>query len=523
MRSTIACLLAFGICSAASVPSQAQISSSEARKMGMQTAWKSQVQMPRVGSGIVSSHLRVEPNQPRRYAVVELPEKTIRVSADQLDRDGNPIGLEEAKKQAGEQAARLLGKSSGFQVAEVTVPRIQLVLVTNDGLVQALDAESGQLLWSTSCGNSGAPAHPAAASPLGVVVIHGVSLYLLAWDSGKIIKQQNLRFATANAVAVCNDVAFVSDFTGRVELYGLDIPRKPWGYVLNGRAVGNPVSLADQSLCAVATATGYVYVFIGGEEPGVWIRYDASSPITGCLAAGNGAFYAGDIRGVLAKINVSERLGSIQWEYRSGRTITAAPLVVGGQVIAATESGDAFSIEDATGNATWTQSALGLQAPIATAANRVFFTSSAGSIYALHAETGEVIAKSSELELANPIINSVDDRLYVVTSTGQLQCLQPIGGELPVMITAQQPSEADAEQAPAELEQPSAPATENPFAFGAANAASGLDAMPPATPAAGNPFETGNPFSAGGDDAGGLTNPFGPAPTGDTPIANPFE
>jgi outer membrane protein assembly factor BamB len=496
MRFRIACL---ALCSVAAVASQslAQISAVEAQRMGLEIAWQSQAQLPRVGSGVVSSHLWVEPTKPRKFAVVELPDRRIKVSADKMDKYGVPIGIEEAKKQANEQAARLLGKTDGFEVVEMSVPRIRLVFVTNDGYVQTLDAETGKLLWASACGQSTAPAHPAAVSPAGVAVIHGEEFYLLDWETGKHRMEKQLRFSSANAVAVCNDVAFVSDFTGRVETYGLGRTMTPWSYIIQGRAVGQPVSLRDQSFCAIASNDGFVYVFTSGTlEPAVWIRYETASAINGSLAAGNAAFYAGSAGGLLSKFVVDDRLGRILWEFPVGQTITAPPLVIGNQVLAVTESGDALSIEDDKGEAAWFRSGLGLVQPIAKTAGKIFCTSLSNQIYALDAETGEVVASTAPFNMAKPIINQTDDRLYVLARNGRVQCLRPIGADLPTLV---QPVEPVAEEASAPVQvQPTTESTNsNPFDFGAGGG----------TPA--NPFDAGNPFGGTGGNAGGMNDPFG--------------
>ncbi len=519
MRLRIACTLVFAFAMSASALSASalgQVSETEARELGMEVAWRSQVQLPRVGTGLVSSHLWTEPTSPRRYAVVQLTDRKIRVSADTLDKHGKPIGMDEAKKRATEQAARLLGRTDGFQVVEVIVPRIKLVLVTRDGLVQALDAESGKLIWSTACGDTSAPAHPAAVSPAGVSLIHGERLYLLDWKTGKHRMSAPLKYSSSNALAVCNDIAYVSDFTGRVEAYGLGVSKKPWSYIIQGRAVGRPVSLADQSFCAIASEDGFVYVFAGGEEPRVWLRYESSTPIVGSLASGNGAFYSGNAGGLLTKISVEDRLGRIRWEFRTGRTIAAPPLVAGKQLIVATETGDVFSVDDETGLSQWVTSGLAVRQALAKAGSHVFCRSDSGEIIALDAETGRLRGRTGVLNLNGPVINQLNDRLYLIGAAGRVECLRPIGGGLPEMVVAVAPSveESDASTTTTEPQttQPEMNEAVNPFDFGTGAGAGG------AADSGDNPFE-GTDFFGG--EAGGKPG----STTGgdaDNPFGNPF-
>lgn len=524
MRLRIA-ILAVGLVTYAVAAADAQVSSVTARTMGLETAWISQIQLPRVGSGLVSSHLWAESKNPRKYAVVELADRTIRVSAEALNRDGEPIGIEEAKQQAQQQAARYLGKSDGFQVVEVNVPQLKLVLITSDGLVQVLDAESGKLIWATACGRSTAPAHAGAVSTAGVSLIHGENLYLLDWATGKHIMSKHLRYSTSNAVAVCNDIAFVSDFTGRVEAYGLGTEHKPWGYVMQGRSVGRPVNLASQHFSAIASDAGYVYIFAGGNEPNVWIRYETSSPISGSLSAGNGAFYAGTTAGLVSKITVDERLGRVKWEYRTGKTVTAPPLVVGDLVVAATESGDVVAIDDNTGVARWEVPGLGAAGLIGMASSKVIGLSGTGELLALDADSGRVVGRSIALSLSKPVINQMNDRIYLVQKNGRVQCLRPIDGVLPTMVTAPTIMEDESGESAPVTEQPTAPPGENPFNFGGGDAMSDGENPFGGDAGIGDPFggaggDGGDPFGGTGGSGG---DPFGGTGSGDSPFSgDPF-
>ncbi len=81
----------------------AQLSNDDARNLGLEVAWQSQIQMP-LAKGIASAHLWAESTGARQYAIAEVNGRTVRVSADQLDREGKPIGLEVAKLMAQQQS-----------------------------------------------------------------------------------------------------------------------------------------------------------------------------------------------------------------------------------------------------------------------------------------------------------------------------------------------------------------------------------------------------------------------------------
>ncbi len=507
MRLQIAGLLAlFSLFSSA--PVGAQISTSDAGRLGLEIAWQSQLQLPSAGRGVVTSSLWVDTANPSQYAVVELGAgRAIRVSADEIDRDGKPIGIDTAKQMAGERAARMLGRNDGFTVVQTNIPKIRLVIVTSDGLVQTLDAETGQTLWSHPCGLSTAPAHPAALSPAGVGLIHGRHLFLLDWTSGKELMRKELKYGSSVTLALCGKLAYISDFRGRLDAYGVGTSVKPWSSQIVGRTVGQPVSLADQSYCAMASTDGFVYTFKGGERPGVWTRYEAPAAISGCLAAGNNAFYAGSGDGVLAKIQVDNRLGGLNWSFPTGEILTAPPLVVSNRVFVATESGRLHAIDDSNGLSLWASENIRAVQPLAVVGGNLFCTNLLGEILAISAEQGRVIGATQAFKISAAVINQDSDRLYVADQHGRLQCLRPTGSTLPQMVQPVQ-AQAEAKQTESDATPAVAPATgENPFDFGGG-----------ASPPSNNPFGGGNPFGAGEAEPSTEstpTDPFGGASAND--------
>lgn len=526
MKLKVATLaLGLGVCVLGSA-ALAQMPRATVRAMGLETAWKSQVQMPFTGPGIVSSHLWADTSNSSKYAVVELADRTIRISEATPDRKGNPIGIEEAKERAKKKAALVLGKNDGFQVVEQAIPQIKLVLVTGNGLVQCLDAENGKLIWSTSCGLSSAPAHPGAVSSSGVSVVHGQYLYLLDLSTGKLVAQRKLREATANAVAACNDLAFVTDYAGRVQAYGLMNEARPWRYVMHGRSVGKSVSLANQTFSAIATDKGYVYVFSATGGPSVWIRYETNSPLSGSLAAGNGAFYAGSTGGVVTKISVDDRMGKIQWEYRAGRTVTAPPLIIKNNVYAATESGQLASIDDQNGAANWVNDLAGIAKPIGETQEALVCLTTTGALAMVDVETGRIESQSNPLDLGHAVVNQLNDRVYLVARNGAIQCLRSVGAELPTMFaTVEMPEGAEEESgagmnAPANVD--AGTEAGSPFNFNNNAGGDPFGGAGAATDAGGDPFSGGaggDPFGggAGGDPFGGTGgggDPFGGDPFG---------
>lgn len=556
---------------ATGISAMAQLSTEEARLLGLEVAWQSQIQLPRA-KGIASSHLWAESSGARHYAAIEVNGRTVRVSADKLDRDGKPIGLEAAKLQAQQEAqfrgfdkngdgelvpaevavlgkafaaldrdqdgkisfaeharfidwnaliaktlgqkdaaqmlkakgleaaAQLLLTPAGFEVKEISIPRIKLAVVTQNGSVETLDAETGKTLWSNTCGDTIAPTFPAAVSKAGIVVLQGDRLYVLDWETGKLVLTKPLSYSSSNAVAVTDNMAFVSDFSGRVEAYpiGMSEFKQRWGYVIRGRAIGNTVKLQDRDLCGIASADGFFYVFSAAEStPDVWMRYKSSTPIAKCVGAGNNAFYVGNEAGRLSKIVIDERIGRTAWEFVGGHSFSTAPLIIGQHVFAATDDGSLTCINDDRGTEAWLSRSMAILEPLAEAGNVVYARTQADEIYGFDVASGKVIGRTAASNLGQALHNQLTDRLYLVGKLGQVQCLRPIGGEVPKLVVP-----VVLERKPNQEAAPTTPPVENPDPN--ANPFEGQSGADP------DPFSGSDPFSAPPAEGGAMADPFAP-------------
>ena len=195
---------------------QAQVADNQLKAMGLDAMWRTQLQMPIESGRIVSTHLWTNPNDRKTYADLTLPagqgtgKRTFRVDANTIGADGKPIGIDAAKRDVEIRAARALGRASGIPAVEVTVPLVYLIVVSADGVVQTLDAETGQMLWRNSCGSVTFPAAPACVSDAGIVVAQGPNLYLLDLKSGKHLAKRHMMRISTSGVALAGPKGFCS-------------------------------------------------------------------------------------------------------------------------------------------------------------------------------------------------------------------------------------------------------------------------------------------------------------------------
>lgn len=487
---------------------QAQVSNAELNSLGLETAWQSLARVPASGRGIVSADIWVDETSVRKYAVVDMPgNPMVRVAADRLDAKNVPIGMEKAKAEAQARAAKLLGKSEGITVAEVNIPQTRLIVTTVDGLVQNFDAETGKLLWSTPCGSSSIAAIPAAYSTVGVLVVQGNVMYVLDWVTGKQLSAKKLSNSVASTVSVLdgiiepppgsnreirqNSMAIVGDYTGTLTAFGLTEKINPWTGRINSRSEARPALSPDRRILAVASNSGRVYVYAGSTLPSVQFRFETTSSISKSLAAGKDGFYIGTGEGVLAKIGFD---GKQRWTFHLSHPISQPAFydTESGLVFLASESGEFTAVDDATGHEAWGNSIQSnILAPLGSAGSNIICRSTDDCIVSYDKKTGQLRGRTNSVRLLpTPIVNTMTDRVYLASSTGQIQCLRPIGKDLPkISKTITAPVAKPKPEAQNKDQEPM-------------NAA----------PIGGDPFGTGD-MPASGDAAGsGGADPFGADP-----------
>jgi outer membrane protein assembly factor BamB len=494
--------------------------------MGLEVMWRGQIAMPLEDGRIVSTHVWSNPAEKRTYAELILPpgvgnlplgaSRTLRASADRLDATGKPIGIEAAKKEVETQAARLLGRAAGIPAVEVSVPMIYLIAVTSDGLVQSFDAESGQPLWTSTCGSVRFPTAPASVSDAGVVVAQGPNLYLFDLKTGKEMSKHEMRRASTAGVALVDDIAFVASLSGQLVAFEFGKPptTNPWSFRLYGRAVTSPAtSQRNHKLVAFATEQGVVTVF-STEKPDKiepWFNFEARSPLAGPIGFSSTGLYCGDVAGQVTKVGL-DRMGRVEWRLMIGEALGAEPMAVGNTVYLPNEIGDMIAADDSTGVPIWKQATPRVRSILAATEEKVFCRSMTGRLLVIDAKSGKIISQTSPTLIGSDVNNHLNDRIYVVTAKGQIMAVRQRGKEyLMPKFHQPQPVAAETKPRPETTPAPAAPAgtteesTEDPFGAGL-NAADAFGA--PAAPAADGAAAPADPFSTPAAGADADTNPF---------------
>ena len=135
----------------------------------------------------------------------------------------------------------------------------RLYALTSAGTVHAMDAETGELLWTEQIGRPDHPALGPAANDQFLAIISGSNLILLDRHDGRLVWSREVGSAPSSGPALSAEHVLVTLLNGRMEGYQIDAPDKPaWFSQSAGRTYFSPTA-TTQSI-SWSTDLGYLYV-----------------------------------------------------------------------------------------------------------------------------------------------------------------------------------------------------------------------------------------------------------------------
>jgi hypothetical protein len=376
----------------------------------------------------------------------------------------------------------------------------QLFLVTGAGAIQALDANTGQTLWTATVGNPDYPSFGPGSNDQLVALLNGSTLYLLDRKKGHLVAERRVGGAPGAGPVLSEKYVFVPLVTGRIEGYPLDEEDKwgTWFYQSFGRMLVRP-RVTPENLVWV-TDTGHMYVG-SANNPRVRFRLESGNEFAASPAYRTPLIYVISLSGEM--FAVDERTGTLRWRYVTGFPSTRAPAVVGDRVYITSDEPSLHAVDANKGIGQW--EAPGITQFAATTDKHVYGFDRFGTLHVLDRTDGHVLRRVPTGGRLDALVNDQTDRLLLISDRGLVQCLHEIGADKPTYYV-KLPSDAE----PAAEAEP----TDEYRGEGDSPAA-----QPTRQPAA-EPREAESPFAPlPGVDA---DNPFGPPPAAE-PAEEPAE
>ncbi len=357
------------------------------------------------------------------------------------------------------------------RVRYVALDEDALFVVTDRALVHALDAQTGQTLWSQTVGK---PEHPSLEPGVGrdlVAIVNGSILFVLNRFNGKLLWKTQVDGAPGAGPALSDEWAYVPLTTGMVVAYRLEPmtdPLKELGKIPKdltpeeqaaleamrredlrlrqeyvpplfcqslGRALVQPlVTRQNEGEEYVAWTTDKGFLYVGRvprqAEPRFTIRYrmGTTAPISvqptylppdPKKPAEMGTILAASEDGYLYA--VKENDGTVRWRFSAAEPIIESPVVIGQRVFVCTQLGGMFCLDAIRGVQLWW--APRLSRFVAASKERIYAVDTLQRLVVLNAQTGVQLDAIPVVDLPIRVVNNQTDRIYLATETGLVQCL----------------------------------------------------------------------------------------------------
>ena len=443
-----------------------------------------------------------------------------RIPTDQIQANGKPIGRKEAERLATNEIRRLKRRGIEAKINVRTVPRVNLYTLGSDGTLESRDAETGEPNWLVGIGNPRLPYMAIGVSEHFLTVINGANLIQVEAATGDVVVEVPMPGTPGYGATNAGDFAMIPLVGGGIQGYPLSDPTiDPFLEQVAGAALALPMKSPDSSRTAWSTDRGFIYVIEMEGAPSLLFRLKTDGIVSGRLTPASGnRFYFGSEAGLVYGLRAT-RSGQVMWVAPVGEPFYNEATVFHDQVLLRSTYGNLFSLHVDDGHMTWERPISSIGNLLGALDGRLYATTLSGVLTVIDLETGKRIASFPEMLPGKFLVNTVTDRLYLVSDSGDVQCLRLEDADLPTFNTQPDGNPVIEEE---EDGKPVKEKTPPPFGAGGTDpfGAGGAD---PFGAGGADPFGAGgaDPFGAGGDAP--MDDPFGGGGAAEDPFgANPF-
>jgi outer membrane protein assembly factor BamB len=462
--------------------------------------------------------------------LIEYGRHVERISERDFDAYGKVLGIQGAEQQANLRKEIIMAelKARGKENVEVkitklTLPSASIYALSGNGLVTAIDADSGKINWTAKIGEQRLPSIGLGSSSNHVAAINGSSIYCLDAKTGKLLWSHRCSSSPSSSPAVSEKFVYVPLIDGRIQVF----PIKTRGVgvetiVTTGQALARP--LITESTISWPSDKGYYTVAPLSDVFSPMYRLRSSDSIVAAGTYKGGLLFVNSVDGFVYAIN--EKKGSLNWSFSTGQQLSESPVTLGEYVYVITDEKKMFKIDARTGRLAegWEEPLDDVGKYVGASEDKLYVLDSVGRVNIIEPNTGARlgVVASSPLDFVLP--NQLSDRLYVGNRGGLIECIHEAGNQFPYFHSPEFGDQAkakeesndpfkikDAEEAMPELNK-----DDDPFSGGKNK----MDSGDEADPFGGSGDNTGknddeDPFGGGGgskdktdDNAGKGDDPF---------------
>ncbi len=317
------------------------------------------------------------------------------------------------------------------RVAHVTLQAGLLLVQTDQATVHVLDAETRQTRWVGHVGRAGGVTSPPAANEKFVVSTNGGMLYLFDRENGKVLWSRKLTSVPSTGPAISGSRVYVPLVTGMVSTFRLPSDKRDetpgeqklkdnaLNYAGKGIAYQPPIVTPLSVLWG--TDAGNVYSLTTDELLPVYRFKARDSVLAGLMHRGDHVFAASRDGYVYC---LRDPNGTARWQFSIGNPIVETPMATNDGVYVIPETGGIYKLAIDTGEEIW--SAPGVFRFVSASPTRLYTVDSAGRLVILDARSGARVGALATQNLPIKVFNRDNDRIYLLSNTGLVQCLHEV-------------------------------------------------------------------------------------------------
>lgn len=311
------------------------------------------------------------------------------------------------------------------RVAGVVCAGDVVLVHTERGLVQLIDAERGITLWTRQIGERARNSYAPAVDARHVAVVSGRSAVLLDRTDGRELWSKAIEGVPSAGLGLGPQRVFVPTLRGRLVALPIDDPEnEAWYFASSGSIEVAP--LVTPTSVVWGTTTGLAFC---SAQDKVKIRFQlhTRASISAPMAFRAPLIYiASQDEEVYA---IDEQSGAERWRFATGSQVGEGPLAADDIVLVTPQAGDLYCLGAAQGETRWV--ARGPVRVASVSPERVYAVDSLGQLLILDRATGVALGRLATSRMAAPVTNAINDRVYLASASGLVQCLREAGLERP--------------------------------------------------------------------------------------------
>jgi outer membrane protein assembly factor BamB len=388
------------------------------------------------------------------------------------------LGIEGAKQKA-EKLVKVyerIGRKVELQSEDPQ--QIYAVSISSTGVVCAMDAENGTVLWKNQLPHFGHTILGPGVSDNYVTAVNAGEYFVYDLITGNTVARRKLSYiATGSPLPIDGKVAIPS-VGGRLVMYNiLEADAAPVVLRIGEENRLNLLVSPDKNFLAWPMKNKLVVSKLE-TPPILWTSVVATSEIPSSPVGTSDGYLFITQEGVVFRCT-SDRINPIKWKTKLGTTSNQSPVIGKEVVTIVSEDGLLFALNVDTGEPVWEYPLQGIQSVLIVTSAHIYAVDTARNLVTIDI-TKQKISSKLFVGLATAVQNSITDRIYIVDPRGKVSCLREPQAFEPTLFAPRTAAKDPAEETPAT----DPAATASP---GDANSVFGAESTP-ATPTGDDPF-----------------------------------